>query len=56
MIDSIVVSWNPISEQYLMTIMDMTGKIPVTSHKADSMLEILDILHLKVKNETKYTS
>lgn len=56
MIDSIVISWNPLSEQYFMTIMNVTDKIPVTSHRANSIEEVLDIIHLKVTNETECKS
>ena len=56
MIYSIVISWNPTSEQYFMTIMDIDKNPPIKTHHADSILEILDILHLKVKDETKCTS
>jgi hypothetical protein len=53
MIDSIVVTWNPISEKYFITIMELGVKHPVETYNAFSIEEVLDILHLKVKDETK---
>ena len=54
MIDSIVITWNFISEQYLMTILEINK--PIKSYNKETLVELLDILHTKVKNETKYTS